>query len=606
MNLEHFKKVSQDGKCAVLKHPDGHEIKIAISALNGAMKKQLHEMPLHQAEGSKEEIEAPNEDVVKEEVNTPSEQTSVTETAPAAQPQQPAPQQATPAQPQSSGQQAANSLNEPLTEPQTPVKNTPEQEAANNIQEQLHFAQDLGYGKIQPKTYRDLYDDKSTLGKIGTLFGIMASGIGSSLTHQPSAIMAMMDKQIQNDLEAQKQNQSNKQNWYKLSLEESATDSMNQLRDSEAYNKMAEGDKKVAVNQMLGIAQKEGTIKAKYRSRFGSIGMAQDIVNRMPDGPAKQAQQAIVNQMVHGAMMGMNEDFTHIANEKHNFLNNLGQNKQPYNPVPTKGPADPNQNYSAVNQNKLSAAVQKGKLAPEAQDAIPPDKVGAVLDEQGKLETHRQRYANHARAFKLLADMKNTGQIPSAKAIEGVLTALGGLAGGVAGGAGGTAAGPAGTAVAATAGAGIGAKVGDILGKGAAHTVEGVFGRLRDAIEAPIVANMGKEKGLEERQRDADAMLPTWKDTAETLPQVHKEMTQYYASQPEEQSPTLKLYGLKEPFPQYDNKFGKPNTTAQRVADVGKKAKSVVSNGDKGILQNIADTFKSITNPSSVAKEKEK
>ncbi|MBK8455610.1 MAG: hypothetical protein IPL34_20230 [Thiofilum sp.] len=51
MNLSHFKKISEDDKCAMLMHPDGHKISVAKAMLNPKMRSMLGEMPMHMAEG---------------------------------------------------------------------------------------------------------------------------------------------------------------------------------------------------------------------------------------------------------------------------------------------------------------------------------------------------------------------------------------------------------------------------------------------------------------------------------------------------------------------------------------------------------------------------
>lgn len=78
------------------------------------------------------------------------------------------------------------------------------------------FKADLDNGHIQPQTYSDLFAKKDTLGKIGTLFGLLVGGAGSGLTGQPNAILEMMNKEIERDLDAQKQSVVNKQNYLKI------------------------------------------------------------------------------------------------------------------------------------------------------------------------------------------------------------------------------------------------------------------------------------------------------------------------------------------------------------------------------------------------------
>jgi hypothetical protein len=78
------------------------------------------------------------------------------------------------------------------------------------------FKADLDNGHIKPETYSDLFNKKDTLGKIGTIFGLLLSGAGSGLAHQNNNLMTMMDKEIQRDLEAQQQSSTNKQNFLKI------------------------------------------------------------------------------------------------------------------------------------------------------------------------------------------------------------------------------------------------------------------------------------------------------------------------------------------------------------------------------------------------------
>lgn len=84
------------------------------------------------------------------------------------------------------------------------------------LQERNNTAQDLMEGQIHPKTYGDLFASKDTLGKIGTMFGLLLGGAGSGLTGQPNALLKMMDKTIERDLDAQKTSAANRQNFYKI------------------------------------------------------------------------------------------------------------------------------------------------------------------------------------------------------------------------------------------------------------------------------------------------------------------------------------------------------------------------------------------------------
>ncbi len=111
--------------------------------------------------------------------------------------------------------------------------------AKRSISAQMHteddaMAQDLATGHITPKTYNDLFEDKSTLGKLGTVFGLLVGGMGSGLAHQPNALMAMMDKTIERDLDAQKASATNRQNFYKIRQQQALNDASNRLMKAQA------------------------------------------------------------------------------------------------------------------------------------------------------------------------------------------------------------------------------------------------------------------------------------------------------------------------------------------------------------------------------------
>lgn len=271
LNLSKFKKVSEDEKSAKLKHPDGHIIIVALHALSPKMKEDLKKLPKvsepkKYAEGTPDEPvsaddeQAPSAPLDAESGITPPAQ-DMDNGSPApvednstpaatAQPEAPA---AAPAQTDATINAAQAALpQQPVQQQQAPIPPpTPEQHGASVGQEILQegnaFNQDLLAGHIQPKTMHDLFEDKSTLGKVGTIFGMILSGAGSGLTHQPNMLLQMMQKQIDNDLDAQKSSASNKQNLYKLNMQ----------------HQMQQADiKRMDINNQLTQAQTDAT-KAK-------------------------------------------------------------------------------------------------------------------------------------------------------------------------------------------------------------------------------------------------------------------------------------------------------------------------------------------------------
>lgn len=106
--------------------------------------------------------------------------------------------------------------------------------AQDIVPEVQAFKADLDNGHIQPQTYHDLFAKKDTLGKIGTLFGLLLSGAGSGLAHQSNAIMDMMNKELERDFQAQQKSSENKQNFLKINQSARLNSAQTHLTEAEA------------------------------------------------------------------------------------------------------------------------------------------------------------------------------------------------------------------------------------------------------------------------------------------------------------------------------------------------------------------------------------
>lgn len=148
---------------------------------------------------------------------------------------EPAPAQT---QPDSDQQQSAPQERPPAT-PADAVMQHKDRIMNEIYPEAQAFKADLDNGHIQPETYSDLFNKKDTLGKIGTIFGLMLSGAGSGLSHQPNMLMTMMDNEIKRDLEAQQNSQTNKQNFLKINqqnvLNKAQASNLTQEANTKAY-----------------------------------------------------------------------------------------------------------------------------------------------------------------------------------------------------------------------------------------------------------------------------------------------------------------------------------------------------------------------------------
>lgn len=327
LDLRKFQKVSSDDAMTRLKHVDGHEIRIAHAKLNEKMRGELEKLPMHMAEGGASgswddeesqpkpsQTPAPSQTPPPVSINInaqPQQQSQAPEPHPLPPPQpvqqQPMPQETQrapkptlapvqkPAQAlaQAPKQQAADMAPPPAPEdavqvgqqaPQAmvqPMQPPPVQEEL--MQEQKAWEHDLQNGHITPKTYSDLYAKKSTLGKIGTLFGLLVGGAGAGLSHQPNALLEMMNREINNDLEAQKQSKGNAQNFLRINQQDMLNRA--QIAQMERQAPLTEAQTK----QLKAETDIKAYTLAQAQMLQTSYHNLVQNVDRMPEGPSKEA-----------------------------------------------------------------------------------------------------------------------------------------------------------------------------------------------------------------------------------------------------------------------------------------------------------------------------
>jgi hypothetical protein len=311
MDLSRFKKIASDGKVSTLRHSRGHEIKIAHSGLSPKMREHLDEMPVHLAEGGDPAAIDPESPEVAEENLYPPE-----ESAPAESQQTEAPQTETPRKlpPKPEVMPVAGTVD--VVAPARPSAAAPQPPAEPTVAEDLDnegatFADDVQRGQIHPKTMADLYAKKDTLGKIGTIFGLMIGGAGAGLTHQPNALLEMMQKEIDRDLDAQKTSNANAQNWLKLSHEYQMQKGQIGKLGAETLATIAGtskipseiGETEARTRVLDADAQLKSYEAAKTRMMIGAISHLGGIVDSMPPGPARDNAQTTLNNVLKPAVI---------------------------------------------------------------------------------------------------------------------------------------------------------------------------------------------------------------------------------------------------------------------------------------------------------------
>ncbi len=201
---------------------------------------------------------------------------------------QPQPQSQQPDSMQGQPQQAAPRSAAPTPEDQ--IYSPPGHELSA---EDAAWQQDLVNQHITPKTYASLFADKSTLGKAATIFGMLAGSAGNN-----DHTLEMMDKVIQNDLQAQTTSKANAQNFLRLSYAHQVQKAQARGLDATSENTRQQTHQLVLANAKM-LAD---------RSMLHTMALQ---VDALPPGPAKTAQQ----QSLYALMQKQNQDHMNMADQ---------------------------------------------------------------------------------------------------------------------------------------------------------------------------------------------------------------------------------------------------------------------------------------------------
>jgi hypothetical protein len=243
LDLTKFKRVGSDKKSTTLQHDNGHKLILShanldqdkLSALsklpelkeeNGGSPRRFAEAGTVTPDPAPLEVEPVSPDDSEQPAQAPAEPTPEAPAQPApapAQPEAPAPPENQP--PEAAPAEPTPQAAPPLSPQQQAEKGTQEafKPGSQNVfanpvagfqhlqQQDAALAYDLANSHIHAKTMSELFGEKDTLGKIGTVFSMLVGGMGSSILHEENPAFKAMQNQISQDLEAQKQNINNKQ-----------------------------------------------------------------------------------------------------------------------------------------------------------------------------------------------------------------------------------------------------------------------------------------------------------------------------------------------------------------------------------------------------------
>lgn len=441
LDFSNFKKTAQDKKSATLVHPDGHEIRVAIGNLKPDLKKKLMALPLHQAEpeGPVETMDEDSPAPATDEPATPPTQPA----APVAAGPAPTPAVA----PIAGGSAGNGTMPEPVPAPVPVVPPLPAPNSKEDLDQQAaHLQQDFNNGHITPKTYQGLYANKDTMGKIGTFFGLLMSGAGSGLTGQPNALLEMMNKEIDRDLEAQKASQTAAHNWLSLAqqheLQKAQVQKMGteqqliqaqiakmpaETREAEARAKLHEVEATKApaqIKEMEARAQQSRAESGLIAMNTAKTGMMlsmvkemQNTVDKMPEGPQKQQGLAVLNNTVAPAVQAkIEQDNAKTAGVVQ--ISNAAKEAQQREAI---------KNDSGINIDRFNNLVKTGRaeegLLGFTGKGLSSSEAAKATEEAKKVQENRSIAKIYSDSFKKLDTLSAGKLTPAMRAAE--INALG-------------------------------------------------------------------------------------------------------------------------------------------------------------------------------------
>lgn len=402
LDLSKFKKVASDAKTSTLRHSKGHEIRISHAGLTPKMREALKNLPVYAAEGV--DVEPMDDASPEETADASSPAEAPVEAAPApgeapatggAAPEAPASAPANPGlPPKPAVMPVAGTVDVVGQKPAEPAAEPEEVDPAQELnQEALAWNEDLKNQHITPHTYADLFAKKDTLGKVGTLFGLLLSGAGSGLAHQPNMVMQMMDKELANDFEAQKQSKGNAQNFLKISQQNELNKSMIDLQHKQG---LLTDEQAESMKADVGL---KSTTTALNMAKLAALGYTRDQVAKMAPGPQKDQATAAVQGL-----------------ETATFHDIGTRNAQTGAHIKARGALrQGSEGDTGVNDSKLLNMLRQGKTEASilgfAKNGIDPGDAGTVNDEAKNVKLNRATYGAYVDSFKKLNQMGLAGKL---------------------------------------------------------------------------------------------------------------------------------------------------------------------------------------------------
>lgn len=531
IDLSRFKKISGDTKTSTLRHSKGHEIKIAHNGLSPKMFEMLKAMPVHLAEEG-DVPPVPEQTEAADAAETPAPPAE----APAAAPPQTASFSVVP----------PGSYSKPTEAPPMPMEPGPDLSPEGKAQEIINHQNDVASGAVDPNTSSGLYANKSTPHKIGTLFGLLLSGIGSGMTHQPNMLMEMMNRELDRDLEAQKTNKTGALNFLNAKAQQNLLDAQAAEHRMNTIGKRGDVDRNSMNTYMYGHSQGipgYETYPGYYMRLMNlasvepeaKIAMITDTMGRIkktaPNTPAAQA-----------AVAGLEQH----SNKEIAKLHQRGLEKGKKAAMDAANAPDarrPVLNERLLNQaTALGGTLRPGDFRPN--NAITPEEAAAIRTEKGEAGILRNGYYDAVDSFKKIAALPKAGQMPGL--VEGVTAGSAGLGGLL------------GSLIPGGLGVGIGGALAGSAGHGAAKSLQQAWEDQRNTQTGALMQKLPNSWSEDAKKEFVVSHMPAWQDIDDPkrLGEKFRKMGQAFSSQ--EKTPTIDTvddrfgHKFKTPFPQLE------------------------------------------------------
>jgi hypothetical protein len=226
LNISQMKKKSSDKDSTTFEHPDGHEIKVAHGALSAIQRKQIEKMPVHKyadgtpdAGGEPEAEPAPAQQQDSSPDRTPAADAALPDTPTDAQQ---AGQAALAAQPETDtsvpvgaplNSQPSNQTGDPVMNQIANTGDSLKDIYARQVDNDAQLSQAIHSGKLDPNRF---VSNMGVGNKIKDGIALLLGGIGAAKTGGVNPAWQYLNKQIDNDIEAQKSDKSDALNLWKI------------------------------------------------------------------------------------------------------------------------------------------------------------------------------------------------------------------------------------------------------------------------------------------------------------------------------------------------------------------------------------------------------